>query len=72
MPSNELTSVFDFACRIATSAGYNTNFISPISSSELSASALRPPKTCLKLDKSITELDYYPKNIADGLQALRI
>ncbi|MFO7789259.1 MAG: NAD(P)-dependent oxidoreductase [Bacteroidales bacterium] len=68
---NEMTSVFDFACRIATNAGYNTNFISPILSSELSAPALRPPKTCLNLNKSITELDYHPKSIDDGLDILR-
>lgn len=70
LSGNELTSVFDFACRIATNAGYNTNFISPVSSSELSASALRPQKTCLNLDKSIAELDYHPKSIDAGLDVL--
>ncbi len=67
---NEMTSVFDFACRIASKVGYNTNFITPISSSELSAPALRPPKTCLNLDKSIAELDYHPKSIDAGLDVL--
>ncbi len=41
---NKMISIFDFACRIATKFGYSTKYICPISSSELSLLALRPPK----------------------------
>ncbi len=67
----EMTSVLDFAIRIARFFDLDESLIFPIHSDSLNQPGRRPVSTGFVLDKSIDELDYSPRNLNEGLAVVR-
>jgi dTDP-4-dehydrorhamnose reductase len=63
----EMTSVSDFAWRVARRFELDEKLITPVPSSELNEKAIRPPRTGFILLKAQTELTYRPRGLDDGL-----
>ncbi len=67
----EMISVYNFALEIARFFGLDESLITNIPSVSLNQPGKRPVSTGFCLDKAIEELEYYPKNIQDGLAVVQ-
>lgn len=63
----EMTSVSDFAWRIARRLGLDEQLITPVTTAELAERAPRPPRTGFILLKAQTELSFRPRGLDDAL-----
>jgi len=67
----EMVSVYDFALKTARFFSLDESLISPVSSRTLNQPGQRPRSTGFVLDKAISELDYSPKNLDEGLAVVQ-
>jgi dTDP-4-dehydrorhamnose reductase len=67
----EMTSVYDFAVKTALYFSLDESLISPVSSDSLNQLGRRPAVTRFILDKARKELQYYPRNLDEGLAMVR-
>jgi len=63
----EMTSILDFALRIARVFNLDASLISPIHSSDLKQPGKRPPSTGFVLNHAMEALDFNPKTLDQGL-----
>jgi len=63
----EMTSVLDFARRIAGFFNLDESLITPVRSDALNQTGRRPAATGFVLEKAISELNYSPRNLEQGL-----
>lgn len=63
----EMTSVSDFAWRIARHFELDEKLITPVPTADLAEKARRPPRTGFLLLKAQTELNYRPHSLDDAL-----
>jgi dTDP-4-dehydrorhamnose reductase len=67
----EMTSVLDFARRIAGFFNLDESLITPVRSDALNQTGRRPAATGFVLEKAISELNYSPRNLDQGLVMVR-
>jgi dTDP-4-dehydrorhamnose reductase len=66
----EMMSISELVAKVADYWKLDKSLINEISSASLNQTAKRPGRTGFILDKSMTELNYYPHSFEEGLQIL--
>ncbi len=67
----EMTSVADFAFRVARIFHFDPGLITPVTTADLREPAPRPLKTGFVIDKAVRELDYQPLGLDEALQIIK-
>jgi len=67
----DMVSIHELAIRVADVFNLDESLIHPVPSDDFDESVERPSKTGFRLEKARTELEYNPRSLTEGLQALK-
>lgn len=68
---NELYSIYDIAMKVASFWNLDSSLIQPVDSSTIESAVSRPSYTGFVLDKAMTDLDFRPHTLIEGLTLMK-